>query len=292
MYERLDNCPLCNSGQFHNQIIVKDHSISGESFAIVQCDKCNLSFTNPRPSTTEIKRFYKSEEYISHTDATRNIFDLVYKTARFFTLRSKLKLIESYNTKKYLLDYGCGTGDFLKKCQDHNWQVKGIEPNDKARNIAKDKLNIDISFSLTNLEKGEHFNIITLWHVLEHVHDLNKTMSQLKDRLKAKGKLILALPNNESWDANFYKENWAAYDVPRHLYHFNPGTVKNLAKHHKLTISKIIPQKLDSYYVSLLSEKYIHSLNKPFKAIQTGLKSNRKARINNQYSSLIYVLTK
>ena len=292
MYEILNNCPLCNSGQFHNESIIKDHSISGESFAIVQCDSCKLSFTNPRPSQNEIGRFYESEKYISHNDSSNGIFDIAYKAVRFFTLRSKLKLIESLNTGKTILDFGCGVGDFLKKCKGNNWEVTGIEPSVKAREIAKGKLNSQIAPNLDQLESNVPFDIITLWHVLEHVHDLSGCMTQLKNLLKPKGKIVIALPNNQSWDAQYYKEHWAAYDVPRHLYHFNPETFKSLAKHHNLTISQIIPQYFDSYYICLLSEKYIHSSNKPISGLNIGYKSNRKAHISNQYSSLIYILNK
>lgn len=289
MYERLDNCPLCNSGHFHNKIITKDYSISEESFAIVECENCKLNFTNPRPSKTDIHTFYDSDAYISHTEKNHSIYDLAYRTVRYFTLKSKLRLINGLNTKKQILDFGCGTGNFLGSCKDAGWKIFGIEPNQKARQVAESLIGQPVFATLSDLEVKK-FNVITLWHVLEHIHDLQDTMKNLKSMLKKKGFLVIALPNNESWDAKYYKEYWAGYDVPRHLYHFNPKTFKKLAESNKLRISKIIPMKFDAFYISLLSEKYKHGTNKPQKALMNGFKSNNSAAKDNLYSSLIYIL--
>ena len=292
MYERLDNCPLCNSGHFHNKVITKDHSVSGESFAIVECDKCKFNFTNPRPSEEEINSFYESENYISHSNSNRSILDLAYKTVRHFTLKSKVRLINKLSTKKTILDYGCGTGNFLKECQKNGWQITGVEPNQKANEFASKLTGQDIQKDLSSFSDESQFHIITLWHVLEHIHDLNETIQKLRKLLKKKGYLIIALPNHNSWDAEHYGEYWAGYDVPRHLYHFDTDTMKTFANKHNLKIRHIYPQKMDAYYVCLLSEKYINRSNRPLKAIINGNKSNRNAVSNNQYSSLIYILTK
>lgn len=290
MYERLDNCPLCNSGHFHNKIITKDHTVSGESFAIVECDKCKLNYTNPRPSINEIDSFYKSDDYISHSNQSKSLFDLIYRSVRYYTLRSKLRLINSLDTKKTLLDYGCGTGNFLNLCKNADWQVTGFEPNRTAREIAARLTNENILNSTEEIPSGQQYHIITLWHVLEHIHDLQGTMKLLTSKVKKKGFLVIALPNINSWDAQHYKEHWAGYDVPRHLYHFNPETFKTLAESNNLKISKIIPMKFDSFYISLLSEKYKYNRNNLYRAIINGFKSNKNARRSNQYSSLIYIL--
>ena len=290
MYERLDNCPLCNSGHFHNKIITKDYSVSGESFAIVECDKCGFNFTNPRPSPEEIGSFYESQNYISHKDKSHSIFDIVYRIVRRFTISSKVRLIEGLDTKKTILDYGCGTGEFLKAFKLRDWEISGIEPNPGARTIAEKNTDHTIYEKAEDLPANQQYHIITLWHVLEHIHDLQETIKMLKERVKKKGFIIIALPNNKSWDLEYYKEFWAAYDVPRHLYHFNPETLKKLAKEHKLKVKQIIPMKFDAFYISLLSEKYKNNKNNAFKALINGLKSNRSARKNNQYSSLIYIL--
>ena len=290
MYERLDNCPLCKNGQFQNKIITKDHTVSGESFAIVECNKCGLNFTNPRPSLEEINSFYQSDAYISHSTKSKSIYDLAYRTVRYFTLRSKLRMINSLNTKMTLLDIGCGTGNFIAKCKNANWQVTGIETNEKAREIAMTATSGKVLSHISELPDGEQYHIITLWHVLEHIHDLQGTMKVLKEKVKKKGYLVIALPNNESWDSKHYKEHWAGLDVPRHLYHFNQETFRILAESNKLRIIKTIPLKFDSFYVSLLSEKYLNGYNKPYNAVMNGLKSNNNAKKNNQYSSLVYIL--
>jgi 2-polyprenyl-3-methyl-5-hydroxy-6-metoxy-1,4-benzoquinol methylase len=291
MYERLDNCPLCNSGHFHNKVITKDYTVSGESFAIVECDNCKLNFTNPRPSQNDIKSFYESEDYISHSDKSHSIYDLAYRTVRYFTLKAKVRLVNNLNTKKKtILDYGCGTGNFLASCKKASWSVTGIEPNEKARAIATSETGEDIYANIDEIPGDTEFNIITLWHVLEHIHDLKEAIKLLKKRLKKNGYLILALPNNQSWDAQQYGEHWAGYDVPRHLYHFNPETVKKLAELHEMKIKRIVPQKMDAFYISLLSEKYMNGANNPYKAILNGFKSNNNASKNNQYSSLVYIL--
>ena len=299
MYKRLENCPVCNGSEFKNTIICKDYLVSQESFVIVECQKCKFSFTNPRPIESELSRFYNSDEYISHNSSGRNLINSVYKIARHFTLRGKLNLVKKVknSSSKQILDVGCGTGDFLNLCNRKGWKSYGVEPNDKARTKAsifnKNKVVANISEIDTN-----NFDIITLWHVLEHIPDLNKTIDNLKEILSSKGKLIVAVPNNSSWDAEHYKQHWAAYDVPRHLYHFTQQSFSLLMKKHKLKIEAIIPMKLDSYYVSLLSEKYqqqdkISKGNIYINSILNGYKSNSYAKKHaNNFSSLIYIIKK
>ena len=191
-----------------------------------------------------------------------------------------------------ILDFGCGTGNFLHVCKKNGWQLTGVEPNQKANEIASNLIGHNIHADLSAIEKNTEFHIITLWHVLEHIHDLNETLDQLRNLLKKKGYLIIALPNHKSWEAEHYGEHWAGYDVPRHLYHFDADTLKTLAGNHKFKVRQVLPQKIDAYYVSLLSEKYINNANKPFMAMKNGNMSNRNATKSNQYSSLIYILTK
>lgn len=299
MYERLEHCPVCNSSDFSNSIICKDYTVSQESFVIVECNRCNFRFTNPRPRAEELDKFYESEDYISHTNSSKSVVDVVYKTVRKFALKGKLKLINklSKSKDKKLLDVGCGAGVFLNYCAENGWQTNGVEPNGKARAIAK---NDSSSLIVEKLSDVEHtnFDTITLWHVLEHIPDLNSTIETLKSLLDSKGRLIVAVPNLESWDAWHYDKHWAAYDVPRHLYHFSQGTMVNLMKQHKLKVEAILPMKLDSFYVSLLSEKYRKHDNEAkgngyIKAVIKGYKSNRYAKKhNNNYSSLIYIIKK
>ena len=296
MYEKLSECPVCNSTNIQNHQVILDQSISKESFAIMKCKSCNFQFTNPRPSTKVIDKYYRSEEYISHTDKANSIINILYKIARKFAIRSKRKLINKIAKQKKgnILDYGCGTGYFLNEMMKDGWKIAGVEPNNQAREIANQLNNQSIAASLSELKlKNQKFNIITLWHVLEHLHDLNDMIKKLKDILKEKGKIIIAVPNIDSYDQQIFGLNWAAYDVPRHLYHFDQDTMKTLMLKHGLIIKKVYPLKLDSYYISLLSNKYKTGRNKYLNSIINGYKSNSYAnKNNNNYSSLIYEIKK
>ncbi len=289
MYEKLEVCPLCKSTNFKNFIICKDHMISGESFALNKCTKCELVFTNPRPDVQSLSKYYDSDQYISHTNKSNNIINFVYKLVRIYTTRKKIKIIKEYSKGKSVLDYGCGTGKFLEACKKAGYDTTGLEPNDIARAQAKTKgLNV-----IENLKKHkEKVDIITLWHVLEHVSDLKKTIKSLKKNLKKDGILLIAVPNMNSFDAHHYKGYWAAYDVPRHLYHFTKVSFGRLVVKSKMSLIDTIPMKFDAYYVSLLSEKYSLGKINLINALKIGFKSNRQASKNGEYSSLIYVLKK
>ena len=291
-YERLDSCPICSKPEFKNKLIVEDKSVSRESFAIVQCAGCGFQFTNPRPGAAEIGRYYESDDYVSHNSGAAGLINQAYKVARFFTMRRKVGLLNKLAPRRgRLLDYGCGTGHFLAAAKSAGWQVAGLEPNARARDEASQRLGQPIGQeSLSSFEPGT-FDAITLWHVLEHVHLLNETLAQLTALLKPDGVLLIAVPNVESLDAQHYRELWAAYDVPRHLYHFAPKTMTQLLKKHKLSIRQTLPMPLDAYYVSMLSEKHrAERAGGLVTVLKTGYKSNQyAAQHEGQYSSLLYV---
>jgi 2-polyprenyl-3-methyl-5-hydroxy-6-metoxy-1,4-benzoquinol methylase len=271
---------------------VKDHSVSHETFQLIRNESLDLLETSPQPAAEKLPDYYKSDDYISHTNSKRNLLENVYHQIRKISLRRKLKLINSLQTKgNRILDIGCGTGDFLKITKDHNWNVLGIEPNDTARKIANSKTDNSVyrSAYLDHLSPNS-FDVITLWHVLEHLPDLNAQLSRIKLLLKQDGALIIAVPNYKSYDADYYSNYWAAYDVPRHVWHFSQEAIKNLVSDKQMVVEKTLPMLFDAYYVALLSEKYKTGKMNPLNAFWIGFKSNLRARRTSEYSSLIYVI--
>lgn len=290
MFEKLEACPSCGHPKLENHIICTDHSVSGESFALVKCAKCELVFTNPRPNRKNLPSYYKSEDYISHTNQANSLINWAYKIVRSVTLRNKFHLINEKIQTGKLLDFGCGTGHFINYCERHSWNATGLEPDDSARAITQTNLKGTVYKELEEIK--DSFDIITAWHVIEHVPHLNETIKQLSKRLNKNGFLFIAVPNCNSYDAVHYKENWAGYDVPRHLYHFTQTSFKSTIGKLKLKLVETLPMKFDAYYVSLLSEKYATGKSSFLKAFQIGRQSNKVAKQNLEYSSLIYVLSK
>ena len=292
--EQLKNCPVCQSQTFTAYLTVKDYTVSQEEFKIVSCQKCGFKFTNPRPDGNEIGKYYKAESYISHTNTSKGLISKIYQEVRKFTLKGKLNLINKLSPKKgKLLDVGCGTGMFLNVARENGWEVNGIEPDAGARAIAEETNQIKIKDEVLSSFVNETFEVISLWHVLEHIHKLNTTVDWLKERLSKDGSLIIAVPNHESKDAQIYQAQWAAYDVPRHLYHFSQKSVQELFAKHGFELKETLPMKFDSFYVSMLSTKYQTGKINYLKAFVDGLRSNLNAEKENQnYSSLIYVFKK
>ena len=288
---KLNLCPVCKSDSIGHQLTAEDFLVTQEKFQIYSCQNCGVRFTNPRPNKDQLAGYYDSDEYISHTNESSSLVSSLYKIARTFTLRRKRKLIEKLSPNKRLLDVGCGTGHFIDYCQQHDWQVSGVEPNESARTQAADKTKITILQDISEVVDNT-YDVITLWHVLEHLPDLEQIMNQLKSLLAPKGILIIAVPNFEAYEATVFKEYWAAYDVPRHLYHFNRKALAHLTKIHGLKIVRTYPMILDSFYISLLSNKNKSNTNKYIYSFITGLLSNIYAIKSKNYSSLIYQIEK
>ena len=289
-------CPVCGSPSVSKLIRAKDHTVSGESFDIFHCANCQLRFTQDVPDQNSIGKYYKSENYISHTNTSKGFINRIYQVVRRRSNRQKRRLIEKFTKikKGSLLDVGSGTGFFAAEMKSAGWQVTGLEPDADARKIAEEINSIQLAPSeeLFNLSPHQ-FDAITLWHVLEHVHDLKNYIQQFKSLLKDEGKLFVAAPNYSSLDAQVYKEYWAAYDVPRHLYHFTPHTIQHLMKGEGLKVIDIKPMWYDSFYVSLLSSKYKNGSTNLPAAVWTGLRSNLNAMGDiKKCSSLIYVISK
>ena len=274
----------------HKQYIsVKDNSVSKENFELYRDESLDLLITYPQPKEEELGKYYESDDYISHTDGKRSMFEKAYHFVKGIALKNKLQLINDLQKEKgKLLDIGAGTGEFLMVAKENGWQTTGIEPSDKARNIALKK-GVFLADSLADLE-DHSFDVISMWHVLEHVPNLENQIKELKRLLKPTGTILIAVPNFNSYDAKYYKEFWAAYDVPRHLWHFSKTAIKELFAKEGLHLQKVLPMKFDAFYVSLLSEKYKTGKMNYFKAISIGLKSNKYGKENLEYSSHIYVL--
>lgn len=267
----------------------KDYTVSNEDYQVMINKEFEMLVTSPVPNN--LGDYYKSEDYISHTDSKKSLFDKVYQSVKNITLKRKLKLINSFRlSSKNILDVGAGTGDFLKVCKQNSWNVFGTEPSLDARTIAEKK-GIHLRENLSEY-KNQQFDIITLWHVLEHVENLSEYIDELNILLKDNGRLIIAVPNFKSADAEHYKNFWAAFDVPRHLWHFSQNSIHKLFGLVNMKVEKVLPMKFDAFYVSLLSEKYKTGKMNPFSAFLTGLQSNWKAKSTKEYSSLIYVLKK
>lgn len=266
---------------------IKDHSVSNENFELKYNSEYDLFQTHPIPENLE--QYYQSEDYISHTDSKRSLFEKIYQLVKQHTLSQKHQLILSYTQRKgKLLDIGAGTGDFLAFVKTKNWEVMGIEPSQKAKQLAQKK---GVPFVENSQELSDNsYDVITMWHVLEHVRDLEKQLTELKRICKPGGYIIIAVPNFKSYDANIYKEYWAAYDVPRHIWHFSKTAIQKLFNQNEMKLQKVHPMYFDSFYVSLLSEKYKTGKMNFIKAFWIGLVSNLKGIFSKEFSSHIYVL--
>lgn len=287
-------CPICQSSEWYTSLKVIDHFISKETFQLIGCKHCTFVATSPQPNEEILPTYYQSENYISHSNQATNLINFIYLIARSISLRWKQRLIKNLKPVVSLLDIGCGTGSFLQIIKEHGGQVSGVEPNDEARKKAEGQLNQIIFNSLDKVEGC--FNMITLWHVLEHLPDLNKSIEKINALLSEDGYLLIAVPNHASEDSKKYGSYWAGYDVPRHLWHFNQKSMALLLQKHGLKLEKKIPLKLDAFYVSMLSEKYKNQgkngVMSLLKGLINGLSSNIHARKSGEYSSLIYIARK
>jgi 2-polyprenyl-3-methyl-5-hydroxy-6-metoxy-1,4-benzoquinol methylase len=290
-------CPICNKEEIASCIHSKDYSLTQDAFDIVECGFCTLKYTNPIPAKDQIGPYYDFPEYISHTDVKKGWMNQLYHRVRKHTLQQKTNWVQGLFTghKGQLLEVGAGTGAFANAMKEKGWNVTALEPDAASRQRAMDTYSLELLpiETLFTLPAGK-FDVITLWHVLEHVHDLKQYIQSFEQLLKPNGRLIIAVPNYTSYDAQFYKAFWAAYDVPRHLYHFSPLAMKRLMHKNQMQIVSYQPMWFDSFYVSLLSEKYKQSgMIGVARAFMIGAISNIVALKNNQRaSSVIYEIKK
>ncbi len=289
-----EKCPVCHKAEIHQIGEAIDHTVSHQSFPVVHCHHCSFRFTQDVPEQESIGAYYQSEDYISHSDTQKGIINALYHKVRTITLKAKRKLVvrETGCATGKILDIGCGTGAFLHAMKTSGWQVEGLEPDPKAAELSLKLYGITSSHpeNLFRKEAG-NYDAITMWHVLEHVHQLHPYMAELKKLIKKGGVIFIAVPNYTSFDARHYKMNWAAYDVPRHLYHFSPESMEVLVAQHGMQIKSIQPMWFDSFYVSMLSEKNKKGKLGLLSAFWVGWLSNVLAVFNKKKcSSLIYVI--
>ncbi|HXB07979.1 MAG TPA: class I SAM-dependent methyltransferase [Puia sp.] len=290
------NCPVCHSAELGPALQATDHTVSHESFSIWQCRQCTLRFTQDVPDAASIGTYYKSEDYISHSNTQKGLINRLYHLVRRQTLSDKYRLIASTARMRQgkLLDIGAGTGAFAGYMKQKGWEVMGLEPDETAREVAREDhrvqlLDTDQLFSLP----PDSFDAITLWHVMEHVHALHPYVEQLKRLVSRGGRIFIAVPNYTSHDAGTYGEAWAAYDVPRHLYHFSPLAMETLLEQHGLQLQFSHPMWYDAFYISMLSERYRKGGGNVVRGVFNGFYSNARAFVDkSSCSSLIYVVSK
>jgi 2-polyprenyl-3-methyl-5-hydroxy-6-metoxy-1,4-benzoquinol methylase len=290
------SCPCCKSEKINEVLVAKDYTVSKEDFSIWECVNCTVRFTQNIPDAASIAPYYQSSAYVSHTDTKEGLVNQLYHIVRNFTLKTKRNLLQQQTGLQQgnLLDIGAGTGAFAQTMKEAGWQITGLEPDASARTIAKQKFGLVLQMpnELYTLPQAQ-FDAITMWHVLEHVHDLHSYLEQFNVVLKPQGKIFIAVPNYTSCDASSYKKNWAAYDVPRHLYHFSPKSIDILAALKGFTVKAYKPMWFDSFYVSMLSEQCKNGSGNLVMAFLNGLLSNLQALFNvKKCSSVIYVLSK
>ena len=291
---KVKKCPICNGVRFTHKMLCKDHTTSKKNFNVVSCETCGFTLTNPRPNSKDLPLYYISDKYISHTNNSQGIFNWLYQKVRIIAVGKKIKLLKSFKSRGCHLDIGCGTGEFLNACKKTGLKTKGIEPSEIARKKAIKNYKLDISDD-TDLSKykNHEFGSISMWHVLEHIEDLKETVQELDRILKKDGKLFIAVPNHKCWDAKYYKEYWAAWDVPIHLWHFSKSSIQNLFENSNLKLIKTKPMIFDSFYVSLMSEEFKFGKKNYIKGFFIGIISNLHGFFTKKgYSSTIYIFEK
>ena len=283
-------CPICGSDKLNKHMELTDYSISKENFTLFKCQSCAFVITNPRPSNNDLPQYYESEDYISHSGTKKGLINSLYHQFQKLNLKLKYMALSKYVPRGTWMDYGAGNGAFLNFLKSKNLSSEGFEPDEKARKLGNSK-GVKIENTDKYKKASKDYSVITMWHVLEHIPELNEIIEIHKSNLIENGVICIAVPNRDSYDAKFYKNYWAAYDVPRHLWHFTEADVISLMAKHGFSHIKTRGMPFDSYYVSLLSEKF--KKGSTIRALVLGALSNLKARFSKTpFSSQIYIFKK
>ena len=286
-------CPWCGSSKAEIKMEVKDEFLSQEEFHLCECTNCGMLYTMPRPSKDKIGEYYKSDKYYSHQENKSGFIPKLYELVKSFNVKNKFNMATKGKTIGKLLDIGCGVGDFIHTAEQKGWDCVGVEPSDEAKNIAKSRTkgNIIDSEKLEQIQ-DQNFDVITMWHVLEHVDDIKWQVNQLQRLIKDDGRIVIAVPNYKSYDSEFYQQHWAAYDVPRHLNHFDKMIIAKMFKSKELKLINTEKLVWDAYYISYISEQYMQHSLALMRGVWRGLISNCKARQTGEWSSMVYIFEK
>ena len=295
-YINNENCPLCNGAEIAPLFKCKDRFATGEEFEVCRCSSCGFTFTQNFPDEKEICRYYESPTYISHSNTSKGIVNKTYHIVRSIMLHKKRRLIEKLTLLKNgkLLDYGAGTGYFARTMQKAGWDVTAIEKSGNARELALREFGLGMlpEEELRNIGNNS-IDVVTMWHVMEHIQYLDHIWEELYRVLEDTGIAVIAVPNCSSYDAQLYKENWAAYDVPRHLWHFTPSTIMKWGEKHGFILERQYTMPFDGFYISMLSEKYRGSSLAAAKGAWNGLKGwIAQSKKRGASSSMIFVFRK
>jgi 2-polyprenyl-3-methyl-5-hydroxy-6-metoxy-1,4-benzoquinol methylase len=273
-----------------------DNLVSGKGFVLKRCSMCCFTFTADPPDEKDIAKFYLSEDYISHSDKKQTLTDHFYHLARNYMLRKKYNLVRKISGRETgaLVDIGSGTGYFADYMNGKGWSVKGVELSEQARDYSISRFGLTVvSPSEVSVIKDGAADFVTLWHVLEHLYDPVMWLKEISRILKDDGKCIIALPNIKSDDAEWFGNEWAALDVPRHLWHFSPETLPAFINGHGFICKQVIPMPLDIYYISTLSYKNRGCRLPLLMGTVTGLLLTvRSLTKKDRASSLIFVISK
>jgi SAM-dependent methyltransferase len=251
-------CPICGSDSYRPFLQVADRFRPEERFRLVRCTSCGLIYLNPRPTEQAILKYYQAADYDPHSEGGHGLSGKLYRLARFLNTLLKLHWLSSFSGPRRALDVGCGTGYFLQMLRKKGWEVAGVEPVPVAQRLAQQKgLNV-----VSRLDEAQGpFGVITLWHVLEHLHNPADTLRQLDRLLAADGWLLLSMPNPLCLDAQYFGPSWVAYDAPRHLVHYRPQDVEHLARQTGFTIFRLAMLPFDPVYNVFLSLQQSTSLS-------------------------------
>lgn len=287
------NCSLCGSTKVFKVYQVRDFFFSGEEFGLMECEECRVRFTHPVPSKEELFKYYKSDEYLSHANKQKTFLAFLYDFIRGINVKWKANQISRYcpNTGA-ILDVGCGAGVFLSEMKKRGWMCTGVEPDTNSLSYVEDKLQINVVGDILEIEKNKQFDVISLWHVLEHFYDPKMVLNELNTLLKNDGLLVIAVPNYESLDSRYFGSYWAAYDVPRHLYHFSPDVLRSLLESCGFTTLEIKPLAVDVLYITYLSNRYLKKWPALLKGVLRGLYFLLRSRRVSDYSSIVFFARK